>query len=673
MAKEGEYETEVVIDDSQSMSDGVQPPADLAQPYPKTHIKVTDEQQVELVSWLDKWLNALISEQQPKLEQWAEEEELYRALPEDVINGPYANSCGETVPAVAMAVDPVQARLSTGIFKTDTVMRFKPLRASAKNYANAVEKFFQYYQKNKIGLRNVMAPGLFEFVKHGTMIYKTIYDRDTYSVKTYDKDWKVVNKKVTRFSGPRVVRVPIQNLLFPARYQTLQDCPIVAERIITTMGELMRLEASGKISQVEKLKGQEQIINNVLETEQQISANHEESVEQTSMYLELHEIWCDYDIDGDGELESLAITYHKPTQTILQLRYNWYFHQRKPYTVIPYTVTNGSIYGLGMAEMMSPFQRQLTMWHRMATDNAYLANIRMFITQKDSGIEDRPKMYGGRVFRVENPKTDLIPFAAADVYPSTLMMQQNLYGMGEKRSGISDYMTGRESPIVGSKATATGTMALIQEGTRRVEEVMENVRNGVAEIAANCLSIWHQYGLDGLSDAIFGDEDTGKDVLAFFNSIDQETLDGAFAVDLAATDASNNKTAQQQMQLAIIQVMMGYLEKLTQVAQLAYQAKQQAPEFAQMLVEVMTAARNMFKDLLQKYDTPDPDSYIPDLEKFFNVGTNAGGVAGIPGAPPGFEGLSLPASAGGAATPNTVPSPSGFDRNGNFIPGAGPS
>lgn len=673
MAKSDEgYETEVSVD---AVSDVANPTPDVANAYPDAILKLEDEQLTTFKSWLDIWLDTLISEQQPKLEQWAEEERLYRALPETVVNGPYENSCGEVVPIVAMSVDPVEARLSTGIFKPDPMMRFKPLRQGVVEVSESVEKFFQYYQKHRLKLREKLTPGLFEYVKHGTMVLKTIYDRETYNVKTYDQNWKVVKKQVTRFSGPRVIRVPLQNFLFPARYQHLQECPVVAERVVTTMSELMRQEASKKISGAEKLKGQEQMLSNIVEIEQQVSANHQETVEQTKIYLEIFEVWCDYDIDGDGVPESLVITYHKPTQTILQLRYNWYFHQRKPFTVIPYTVTNGSLYGLGMGEMMAPFQRQLTAWHRMATDNAYLANIRMFITQKESGIEDRPKMFGGRVFRVENPKTDFIPFAAADIYPSTLMMQQNLYGMGEKRSGISDYMMGRESPIVGSKATATGTMALIQEGTRRVEEVLENLRTGLSEITQNCISIWHQYGLDGLADAVFEDDKVAKDMHTFLSSIKQDTLDGAFAIDLSATDASNNKSVQQQMQLAIIQVMMGYLEKLVNLAQLAYQAKQQAPEFADMLVEVMGAARNMFKDLLQKYDVPNAESYIPDLESFFNDQGTAGAGAGQLGG--GVEGSAgqpsvpvLPVQGGGAAG-IVPPATGGFDRNGRDISIAG--
>ena len=669
-------EPEVIFESETPMSDGVVSRPDIAKAYPDPIIALDERKMGEFKSWLDLWLDTLISEQQSKIQQWKNEERAYRALSDGPRRDPYEGACGDVVPAIAMAVDPIQARLSTGIFKSDPVFRLKPLRKSYSSIIGGMERWIEYYQKYKLNFRNIAAPRLFEFAKHGTMVYKTIYDRDTYRIKSYDNNWEVIDKTVTRFSGPRVIGIPLQNFLFPARYQTLQDCPICAERLVVTMSDLLRMQESKKLTNVEALVGQEQLGSNELEMEQQESSNHQESVEQTKHYIELHEVWCDYDIDGDGVPESLVVTYHKPTQTILQLRYNWYFHQRKPYTVIPYTVAAASLYGVGIAEMTLPFQEQLTTWHRIATDNAYLANIRMFITKKENGIENRPKLYSGRVFRVDDPKSDFIPFAAADIYNSTLAERQNLFGLAEKRTGISDYLTGRESPIVGSRATASGTLALIQEGTRRVEEVLENIRHGFAEIMQNCIAIWIQYGVDGLDDLVFGDDELTSQLREFFASVRSENVDGALAIDLTATDAANNKTAQQQMQLAIIQVMMGYLEKLVPLSQAALQAKMVSPELTEMLVEIMNAARAMFRDLLQKYDIRNPDDYLPDLEKYLTATVNdgvqpAGGLEGLLAGVTGASGIPIPNGPDPRQGRIQPPAPPGFDRFGGFVPGAG--
>jgi len=644
-------------------------------PFPDPILEVGEKKMDRVKNHIREWLLSLKSSQQQKLTEWADQEAGYRAISLGPQNTPYVGACGDVVPVIAMGVDPIHARLDTGIFKAKPVFRLTGLKKSILDYIDSLEQWIDYYQKHRLQLRSVASPRILEMTKHGTMIYKTVYERETYKVKTYDRRWKVIEKEITTFSGPKVYGISIQDLLFPPGYQHINDCPFVAERIKTSFGNLKIAEASGKLKNVDKLYGQEKTEVDELRKERQVSANHEDSDRKVSDQLEVWEIWCDFAIDDDPDVrmdettkpkpgfgipDRLVITYHEDTDTILQLRYNWYFHQRKPYTVIPYQITNDSLWGIGIAEMSAFFQDSQTKWHRMATDNAYLANIRMFVAKKESGIEEVPKLYTGRTFFVDNPRDDFIPFAAADVYQSTLAERQNLFGLGEKRTGVSDYLTGRESPVVGSRATATSTVALIQEGTRRVEEVLENIRNGFAEVIQMCIYIWIQYGLDGLEDAVFGDDAVAQKVKDFFDSVKQENVVGMIAVDLQATDASNNKSVQQQVQLAIIQTMMQYLDKLVQAGQLALSAAAQQPELTSLIGEVMTASRKMFTDLLTKYDIRNPEDYLPDLEHHLNAAIAAGQQgAGQPGGPTpeagGAQGASgLPSGAVAPASPTAA-------------------
>jgi hypothetical protein len=292
----------------------------------------------------------------------------------------------------------------------------------------------------------------------------------------------------------------------------------------------------------------------------------------------------------------------------------------------------------------------------------------MFIAKKGSGIEQVPRLYSGKTFFVDEPTKDFIPFAAGDIYPSTLAERQNLFGMVEKRTGVSDYLQGRESPIIGTRATATSTLALIKEGTQRVEEVLENLRAGFAEIIEYCISIWIQYGTGGLEDRLFADDKISQDVKTFFSLINQENINGAFAVDLTVTDASSNRQAQQQMQLSLIQVMMQYLEKAIQLGADALMAsKQGLPEYVEMAKEILHSARIMFRDLIAKYDIRNPEDYLPDLEKFLNAigqgpgqlapgqgnGGNGQGRAGGPEGQPGIPVGTGPARAAALPRPAT--------------------
>jgi len=649
-----------------SVSDNpAQEPLGEVSPYPKPILDLPDATKEAFARWIDQYLAEMLPPHNAKVRQWAEEETAYRALREEPKTEPYVGACSDVIPVTAMAVEPIHARLDTGIFKADTVFTLKGLRKSVLDYVPALVQWVDYYQKHKLNLRRVMSPGILECVKHGTMFLKTVYDVDRYSIQTYDTEWKVVKKTVTRFKGPRVFHVPLQNIIIPPKYQHLQQCPVMCEKLALSPGQLAIGKSSGKLDNIDKVIDYlTQGRNSDLDRAQEESANHRDTALNPKL-IEFYEVWCHYDINGDGVPESLVAIYHADSHQFVQLRYNWYFHQRYPYTAIPYAVTNGSIYGIGLCEMTAVFQEAETKWHQMATDNAYLSNTRMWATKRDTGIEHKPKIFAGRVFQLDDPKNDLIPVQMGDTYNSTLQERQNIFGLTEKRTGVSDYLTGRESPIVGSRATATSTMALIQEGTKRVEVVLENFRNGMAEVLENCFYLWIQYGTDGLEDVVFDGDDTADKVRKFFDMMTELNVQGTLAIDLSATDASSNRSVQQQVQLAIVQTMIQYYTQLVQLSQLAFQSVQQMPQLAELLGDIATSARKVFKELLVKYDIRNPDDYLPDLDKYIEqLSGSMGAPANPAGGTPGASGI--PAAGGASFIPSSA-----LPQNSNGIPVGG--
>jgi hypothetical protein len=382
-------------------------------------LNLSEEKKTEFTNWISLWINQLLSDHAPKQKQWAEQEIAYRALSDAPKARPYAGADVTVIPAIAMAVDPIHARLDIGVFKQDPVFQIKALKKSVQPYIPALTAWIDYYVKHKLKLRQVALPRILECAKLGTMVFKTVYDREICKVNTYDHQFNVITKTETRFKGPRVFGVSLDNFYFPAGYQFLKDCPIVVERVRTTYGKLKTAEISGKLTNCDKIKGMENQEQTDLERAREDSVNLNSSRQQD--LFTVYEVWCDYDINDDGYDEHLSAIYHLETNTLLQLRYNWYFHQRKPYTVIPYMVVNDSLWGFGIAEMVIPFQKAITKMHQMSVDNAYLANIRMFIVKKESGIEEVPRLYAGRCFFVDDPKSDFIPFASGDIYPLLLL------------------------------------------------------------------------------------------------------------------------------------------------------------------------------------------------------------------------------------------------------------
>lgn len=617
-----------------------------APPYAKTMLSLTDERRVVLTNWLDQWIRDLVNMGQSKDEEFAEIETAYRALPDPPRNEPFVGANTDNIPIIASGVDPVHARLDIGVFKQDPPIRIAPVRKFTAKYTKALEKFVNVYYKNVIDLRKISGPRMLELAKLGTMVFKTTYERDIRRYKKYARDGTIVTVERQHFAGPRVTGVPLGDFLFPPGYESLENVPIVIERQRTRLPLLRAMEKDGWLTNVSKLDGHTGYSRTTTELAREDASNHEAlATSATDDEITVFECWFHYDYDGDGQEECLTATFHPDSQTLLQLRLNPYDHGMFPYDVAPYTVTNGSLYGLGVGHMMLQIQRSVSKWQQIATDNGYLANARMLGVKKGTpGIEEKPKIYAGRTFFLENPSTDIVSIQMGEIYPSTLQERQNLIGIGEKRSGISDYLTGRESPILGSRATATSTMALIQEGTKRVESVMENVRGCYAGITTKCFAIWTQYGLNDMDEYLFGDdEDTGPLVKEFFSTVaPQQVIPGSFSVSIGVSDAMSNRQVQQQMQLALIGTMSGYLEKTISLGQLALQS-QQIPGAVPFITEVYKAGSQMFRDLLDKYDIPNAEAYLPDVLQFFNQMAPTGPQSnGPPGAPPSAPGSQDP-------------------------------
>lgn len=653
--------------------------ADEANAFPPPIIEVSDEQMDKFKLWLDEQLHNLKAAHQPKQDEFARYEEAYRARPQQGrFQMPFAGACDDNIPVVAMAVDPVQALLDVEIMGQKPVFTVEPLRKSMADYKDCLEDWIQFNQLHRWKLRKLASASFFELAKLGTCIFKTLYDREEAKFRTYtrtDKGYEVVDKTEVRFAGATVVRVPRDNFYFPPGYSDVQKCPILFERFNSTLSQLRIAESSGKIKNVDKIVDfKRSNLSDMEDTRQNM-----DNIQMPAMQMDDYELWefnADYDIDGeDGIPERLIGIYHAGKREFLQLRYNHYFNQKKQYIVIPYIFVDGTLDGMGLCEMSLPFQVAITRWHRMASDNAYLANTRLYVAKKNSGIEETPRIYAGRTFFVDDPSKDFRPFQAGDIYPSTMVERQNLFGMVEKRTGVSDYLTGRESPILGDRATATSTTLLLNQGMKRIKETIENIRSGLAEVIENCFFIWAQYGTEELEDIVFGQEDTAQKIKQFFLTYSDINLTGAFAVSLRATDAGENQVAQAQIQLQLIQIMMGYFEKLLAAGEAALVARAQGMEqYTLMVNDTMTAARKMFVDLLHDYNVPSPEAYVPDLAKYLAPpqapglgGQQAGPGGGVPGAggPAGVEALLAQITgAGGPGGPNPA--------NGNGSPFAAP-
>lgn len=661
------------------------PPADVrepiplpTEPYPKPILQLPPATMERIAQYLADHIQALLGKHEQLERVYAQIETAYRALPIEDDGFPFKGRAVETIPIIASSIDPIHARLNVGVNKQDPVIRVKPITPRMIPFAEALQTWVNFRRKNVLDMPRHTGPAYLELCKLGTCIFKTVFDVEEVWVTGYTQPgWKVERKKVKRWDGARVFAVPAADVFWPAGYQLAEELPLIVERQRFTPDELM-IASDGDAPKLDRAAVLRILPDATIGARAPVEAARDEaSFDGPTIHEEVitvYEVWFDYDLgydpaDPDSKRsapEKLVATIDLDSHELLQLRYNWYFHQRHPYTITPYSLVNGSLRGQGIGEMALAAQEAITRWYRIASDNAYLANIRMWASPKGVLREQRLQTFAGRVIPLNDPVKDLREIRLADVYPSTMNERSYLDQMTQRRTGSNDYMGGNESPVVGSRATATSTLALIQEGSRRVEEVMENVRRGETDVALKCLSLDLQYGPGAVFERVFGGTPVGQRLREFFASTSVEELYQGISLELAAADSGGSQAARQQTYLAIAQQVQAFTDRMITLGQSAFQAANAGDmDAAGLFVDALNTHRRALLEVFKSNGIPDAEDFLPDIAN--DVAEAAQRALSRPPAPDagGTPDAGGPAAAGVGGQPGGAPAvappPDGMD------------
>jgi len=182
-------------------------------------------------------------------------------------------------------------------------------------------------------------------------------------------------------------------------------------------------------------------------------------------------------------------------------------------------------------------------------------------------------------------------------------------GYAERASGISDPQLGRESQSLGSRATATGTLAMIQEGNRRFDLNVRDIRESGSEIGKRVLELNQRFRPKGASYWVEGED--GKFVEGVLD-LPPEFSASKLAVELTASTATINKETEKQGLIGFLGVVTQYYERLTQLAMIVYNP--QVPgEVKELMVRMSQGAKHVVDKIAQDFDFRNIDLVVPAL------------------------------------------------------------
>lgn len=604
-----------------------------------------DEDHDRLVRWLEAEIFAARQEREPLLDDFEQWQTDYWAKPsKKVKNFPFKRAANIVVPLTATAVEAIHARLMNTMFAVEPFWSIRPKTKPWIEAAKPVERWLQTEAENPeaLDVYNFCAQSFMELIKLGTGVGKSGYEK---VIKKVNDDG--IARYVTVRNSATLDYVPVANFLQRIHETDPQLSGWCGEEHTYTWAQLKRMAGSGRMipNAVEQVRtyltgrggegaGSEDYQEHVDELAKNEQVWHEEVTTQ--------EIWCSFDVDGDGWDEELVVDYHYDSRTILSIRYNWYEDLHRPYRVGNFIPVEGRLYGIGVGKQNEQLQKEVTTIRRQRLDNATLANMRMIAIKKTSGYGPNEPIFPGKMWFLDDVE-DIKALELSEIYQSSIVNENSVIRDSEKRTGVNEVLLGL--PQEGTPGTATGDLARIAEGNKRYDLVLKNVRRWLGLLGQDVVANYQQFG-DQERHWITTED--GEWVERVFTMPAQLVRFGA-NIDITVTDSTVNRQVEQRQWMGVFQMMSQHFGSAMEVALQLVQLTQD-PQMLQFAVQLgqrsLLASDTAMQHVLSTFDNvvdKEPFKLLPQgdagADNRGNAAQSLSGPTGGPGASQGQAGL----------------------------------
>jgi len=490
---------------------------------------------------------------------------IYRGKPKDASKDyPLAHASNVVVKLAKIYTDQVVARIMQGIFGPEPHWIMQELN---KKYSEAVkpyERYMDWARKNMWDQRKVVLPLVQDTVKLGTSIlYNDFVDEPIFR---YD-DKNSTTIETGRRKGPKPVWVPREDFLIPQGFLDVQVAPYISHRVWFSWDLLEKLAYRGFVENLEELKGQSDEEDDVRAERRQnqpmVTMSHDD---RFGLWAPCY-VWFRRDLDQDGWPEEYVMLLHTRTKTIMRLVSNPSPAGIRPFCVSKFINVEGAFDGIGIPEDIELLQEEASTIHNQRRDRAHLANIVMYIARNVGGIPDSIRPISGKVIKTTETN-DIREFHPSTNVPIDIAEEDAVMRLAALTVGMNDVDMGKASSPVG-RAAATTIMALMQEGARRFDLNVAELRSSLTEQGHQITELWQIYGLPPPEDpaspeSVLDEEEAAavRDLLERANI----SLRGLIGIQLNIATAAVNKESEKQSNIQLYQIVSQYMQQMLQFA-----------------------------------------------------------------------------------------------------------
>jgi len=369
-----------------------------------------------------------------------------------------------------------------------------------------------------------------------------------------------VEREETMYDNPDWVFIPIEDFGYHPRAINIEDSPYVFHRFRRDIDELLKLQDAGVYTNVDLLEAgfadeSSQVISAhgepLLDDVQTLEEGYEDVTDEPEDNLhdiEIIEMHCKYDIDGDGRMEDVIATFAPNQGILLAARESDLMHGKKPFVEIKPFPQPGRFEAQGVPELITDLQQEINDIHNMRIDNGTITNAVMWWFDPNSDIDPEIHRPGPGVGFPAGPNQFGV-VQTGDIKNSSFKEEELVRRLIQDRIGVSDFAIGNDTTAIANK-TATGISAIVNEGNQRLEVMLRNISVGMNEAVLQTFQLLQQFGSD---DILFR---AVEDASGTLHKVNARDIVGQWDIELTANTVNTNRLVklqeiQQQLELAM--------------------------------------------------------------------------------------------------------------------------
>lgn len=366
----------------------------------------------------------------------------------------------------------------------------------------------------------------------------------------------------------------------PTCMDDIDKCQFVIHRYET---DLSTLKADGRYKNLKKVA----MVSN---SSEDIDFDAEDDTEFTfkdeaRKKVLVHEYWGNYDVNGDGIVESIVCAW--AGDVIIRLEDNPYPDGKPPFIIVPFNSIPFQMYGEALAEHIGDNQKVKTALTRGIIDNMAQSNNGQKGFRKGAlDARNKKLLLAGKNFEYNGIPTDIWEGSYNQIPGSVFDMMALMNNEIESQTGVKSFSGGISGQALGNTATAARG-AMDATAMRR----LHLVRNIAENLMKPLMRKWMTYNSEFLEE-----EEVVRVTNEEYVPIRRDDLDGRVDIDISISTHEDNQAKSQELSFLLQTLGNNIPFEMTQ----------------KLMAEIVRLSRNpeLEKEIREFVPQPDPSAQL---------------------------------------------------------------